>query len=98
MPSMPRRPENHRKEEASERAFRQEAPDGWLIRRVDNDYGIDLEVELFDGDAATALTFKVQLKAKRVARGKPLSKSVAMSNLNYWLAHDVPVLVVLYDT
>src|SRR5688572_66301 len=97
MPDMPSRPESHRGETASRKAFENSSPENWLVRRIEDDYGVDLEVEIFDGDAATGLTFKVQLKSKKVKPGKGVSKSVEVSSLNYWLSQDVPVLVVLYD-
>ena len=38
-------------------------PAEWVVRAMPGDYGVDLEVEVFDKDQATGLTFKVQLKA-----------------------------------
>jgi tetratricopeptide (TPR) repeat protein len=98
MSAMPSRPASHRGETASRNAFTAACPAAWVVRRIEDEYGIDLEVEIFDGDRATGLTFKVQLKSKDIARGRAVSKSVKVSSLNYWLNHDVPVLVVLYDT
>ncbi|MBM7806195.1 tetratricopeptide (TPR) repeat protein [Geodermatophilus bullaregiensis] len=97
MSNMPSRPSSHRGETASRNAFTSTCPDNWVVRRIEDEYGIDLEVEIFDGDRATGLTFKVQLKSKDLKPGRAISKSVEVASLNYWLSHDVPVLVVLFD-
>jgi tetratricopeptide (TPR) repeat protein len=94
---MPSRPSSHRGETASRNAFASACPKNWVVRRIEDEYGIDLEVEMFEGDRATGLTFKVQLKSKDLKPGRAISKSIEVSSLNYWLSHDVPVLVVLYD-
>lgn len=38
-------------------------PLGWTVNRVEKDYGIDFEVEVFRDSSSTGMTFKVQLKS-----------------------------------
>lgn len=38
-------------------------PLGWTVSRVEKDYGIDFEVEVFRDSKSTGITFKVQLKS-----------------------------------
>lgn len=73
-------------------------PSGWTFKSVDRgDYGIDGEVEVFEGGVTTGLTFKVQLKGTDAARGGP-SVRVRSDHLLYWASLDVPVLLVLYSS
>lgn len=63
---------------------------------MEGDYGIDREVEIFEGDQATGLTFKVQLKAaeRRPAAGP--SCRIDTDRLDYWNTLDVPVMLVYF--
>ena len=80
-------------EELSRQAFRAALPAEWVVRGVDDDYGIDREVEIFDEGRTTGLTFKVQLKASdRAARSGP-SRRIDVERLEYWNSLDVPVLI-----
>lgn len=80
-------------EELSRQAFRAALPAEWVVRGVDDDYGIDREVEIFEGERTTGLTFKVQLKASdRVARSGP-SRRIDVERLKYWNSLDVPVMI-----
>ena len=89
----PRRPREHVLEELSRQAFRAALPAEWVVRGVDDDYGIDREVEIFDEGRTTGLTFKVQLKASdRAARSGP-SRRIDVERLEYWNSLDVPVLI-----
>lgn len=63
----PQRPEAHQLEEASRRYFVQCLPANWASERTANDYGIDLRVDIFEGNAATGLELLVQLKASERA-------------------------------
>jgi hypothetical protein len=38
---------------------------GWTVNRVDHDYGVDLEVEVFRDSKTTGATFKIQLKSSK---------------------------------
>ncbi|WP_422091077.1 DUF4365 domain-containing protein [Tenacibaculum ovolyticum] len=62
---MPRRPIQHQLEDISRNKLESCIPKKeWLIRDKGKDYGVDCEVELFDGEGyATGILFYVQLKA-----------------------------------
>ncbi|MGW6131332.1 DUF4365 domain-containing protein [Cellulomonas sp. NPDC055163] len=94
---MPSRPVQHRLEARSRVAFSAHAPETWSVEDRNRDYGIDLDVEIFEGDQATGLRFAVQLKSVGDFKGKP-SVSVKAEKLRYWLAQDVPVLLCLWDS
>jgi tetratricopeptide (TPR) repeat protein len=92
----PRRLRTHELEAASRRAFDSALPD-WLVSRPQpDDYGVDVEVEVFENHDATGLTFKVQLKATDT-RGRTKER-IKRSTINYWADLDVPVLIVLYNS
>jgi Domain of unknown function (DUF4365) len=59
----PQRPESHQREELSMRFFRNTLPRDWTAEKPDNDYGIDLRVDIFENGSATGLELLVQLKA-----------------------------------
>ena len=63
----PIRSETHQLEELSERFFRNSLPKNWLCERPANDYGVDLRVDLFEGNNATGLELLVQLKSSAKA-------------------------------
>lgn len=63
----PQRPEAHQIEEVSRRYFVQCLPANWASERPTNDYGVDLRVDIFEGNAATGLELLVQLKASEQA-------------------------------
>lgn len=72
-------------------------PSEWVVRRIDDDYGVDLEVEIFEGGEATSLTFKVQLKSTDASNLSEMKRSIQRSSLEYWRDLDVPVLICLWS-
>lgn len=78
-----KRTRSHRLEDISINKFNSLLPDLWVCRRKGKDYGVDLEVEIFDDDGdTTGLMFYVQLKA---TDNPKLERSVSMKvdRLNY---------------
>ena len=63
----PTRPNSHQLEEASERYFNSNLPANWTSEKPSNDYGVDLRVDIFEGDSATGLELLIQLKASQEA-------------------------------
>lgn len=94
----PKRPRAHALESESQRAFENLMPTSWVVRPVESDYGIDLEVEIFENGEATGLTFKVQLKGTDASGSAQNRRRVAWSTLAYWRDLDVPVLMCLYSS
>lgn len=73
-------------------------PLGWVVRDVAPDYGIDVEVEIFEpSGAATGLTFKVQLKGMEKPDHIGPFRDIKVDHLRYWNRLDVPVLLIAYD-
>lgn len=96
---MPQRDRNHVLEALSRDALSRQltGPLGWVVRDIPIDYGIDVEVEIFDDGAATGLTFKVQLKGMEKPDHIGPFRDIDVDRLRYWGRLDVPVLLVAYD-
>lgn len=93
---MPQRPHEHVLETVSRRKFEINL-DAWVARYSGgDDYGIDLQVEIFRNNLATGDLFAVQLKAQHDAGPNPTA-TVKRSSINYWNAQPMPTLVVLWD-
>lgn len=92
----PGRPRAHVLEELSRQAFRAALPAEWVVRPVDDDYGIDREVEIFEAGRTTGLMFKVQLKSSEHCAESGPSRRVKVEQLGYWKSLDVPVLIVYF--
>ncbi len=94
-PAMPRRPRPHVAETSSRKALDQLMPDEWTTSSVENDYGLDTRVEIFEQGFATALGFWVQLKSTdEPSLRKALAEPFELSAVNYMAAQAEPVLVV----
>jgi hypothetical protein len=65
----PVRSESHQLEELSQRFFRDSLPKNWTAEKLGNDYGVDLRIDLFEGNQATGLELLVQLKASAKPTG-----------------------------
>lgn len=93
--SFPIRSESHQLEEASERFFRDCLPRNWTAEKPGNDYGIDLRVDMFEGNQATGLELLVQLKASAESTAAD-SESVRIRTTTYnllWEKLEVAMLV-----
>ncbi len=93
---MPTRSRSHQLEDLSIREFERLLPDAWALRRKDKDYGVDLEVEVFDDEGkSTGLMFFVQLKATDDI-SKAQSVPMKVDRLEYLASLDTPSMVVRY--
>ena len=93
---MAKRPRQHQLEDISILFFKSLLPPLWVCRQKDADYGVDLEVEVFDEDEnSTGLTFIAQVKATDDAK-KERSTSIKSDRLRYLASHDAPSMVVRY--
>lgn len=95
---MPQGHRSHELERESRRAFNCIMPSSWPVRNVDDEYGIDMEVEVIHDRQATGVLFQVQLKATDSEHLED-SRSIRVKRdtVAYWRAMDLPVLVVLYE-
>lgn len=93
---MPQRPESHQLEDKSRKALERLLPPAWVIRKKDADYGLDLEVEIFDEKGgATGLVFYVQLKATKTAK-KARHVTLDVDHLDYLNSFTLPTLIARY--
>jgi tetratricopeptide (TPR) repeat protein len=92
----PKRPRSHILEDESRQRFPLVLPSAWVVREIPKDYGIDLEVEVFEDEEATGLTFKVQLKSTDAVKASIPKLQIDMDHLRYWSMLDVAVMIALY--
>lgn len=91
----PLRPNSHQLEEISRRAFIASLPRNWACERFENDYGIDVRVDIFEEERATGLELLVQLKSSAQPSGgvnEEVSLKVSTYNL-IWNKLQVAMLV-----
>ena len=83
----------------SELLFRQFLPREWIVRKLDPDYGVDLEIDIVEGEAVTNQTLKVQLKAteKLENRRPPIYYSFKTKHLKYYEDSPIPIVIILWD-
>ena len=94
------RSKTHILEEKSVHELRNIFPDQWVIREKGKDYGIDIEVEIFDkNEQPTGLVFWIQLKGTdsksikaKQSINMPLVKIRQLAN------YDVPVAIFRYNS
>jgi hypothetical protein len=75
---------------------------GWVVERMEHDYGIDLEIITFDRfGQVEAGTILLQVKATDRLRVRPAMTTVRFrldrSDLVLWLAELRPVILIVYD-
>ena len=91
-----KRVRNHELEELSLAALRFELPSKWVIHDFRKDYGIDVQLEIFEADGfATGLRCYGQLKATDNAANEDVL-SLDRDHFEYWGAHNDPVLLLRY--
>jgi tetratricopeptide (TPR) repeat protein len=96
---MTKRVVQHQLEDLSRTKFRLVIPQNWVCRDKDKDYGIDVEVEIFDAnDRATGLVFWGQLKATKSEDDSIVKNiDVKIETINYYKSLNIPVLIVRYS-
>lgn len=91
-----KRVRNHELEELSLAALRFELPPKWVIQDFRKDYGIDVQLEIFEADGfATGLRCYGQLKATDNAADDDVL-ALDRDHFEYWGAHTDPVLLLRY--
>ena len=63
--SYPKRPNTHQLEELSKRYFNSHLPSNWICETPENDYGVDLKVDIFEDQNATGMELLIQLKSSQ---------------------------------
>jgi hypothetical protein len=75
-------------------------PPEWICRRVEEDYGLDMRVEIVAGEKVTGLEFSVQLKATdrlETSGDFVVHRRCKASTAQYFLHRPEPVMYVIYD-
>ncbi|MFF4143167.1 DUF4365 domain-containing protein [Streptomyces sp. NPDC001698] len=73
---------------------------GWNVEILNQDYGEDLLVRIFEGEAATPYTFYVQAKSTdriRKQRGGPVRYPITFDHLQHWREFWDPVFLMLWE-
>lgn len=93
---MPKRTRTHQLETESIIKFMSLIPTSWVCRKKDHDYGVDVEIEVFnDDDTATGLLAFAQLKATDNAALKD-KVSIELDRLKYLQSLDSRSMLVRY--
>jgi len=74
-------------------------PPEWICRPIAYDYGLDLSVEIVDGEAVTGREFFVQLKATEQLKTshRDVIHRCKVSTARYFLQRLEPVMYIVYD-
>lgn len=85
------RPPSHITDAAGEAQMRgifESEPYGWAVNKIENDYGIDFDVQIFQDHRATGEWFKVQLKSSEAtnysANGGFISETLELKNAAHY--------------
>jgi hypothetical protein len=99
---LPKRPKEHVVGDQGARILQSALPVEWVYRDLEGkgDYGIDAEIEIFDAEVPTGISFRVQLRSHGSclwnAAGEYV-QPVAESTRNYWRLQTSPVVVIVCD-
>lgn len=99
MARLPKRTRKHVLEEESKRFVENIIPAEWSITKPDNDYGLDLQVEIVLNENVTGAVWSIQLKAtdKIVYKDNHIIHRCKTSTLNYFLSRPERVIYLVYD-
>lgn len=77
-------------------AFRNLLPKRWIVRDLEPDVGIDMEVEIVEGEDVTNKVLWLQIKATESKRrnGKTCSYAMKTKHLKHYEASKLPVIVI----
>jgi hypothetical protein len=100
MKKLPQRPRPHVLETESRRFIERILPVEWIIREINTDYGIDLEVEIVDQSLVTGVHFLIQVKSSEILtinKKGYISHSCKTTALQYYLERSELVIYLVYD-
>ena len=91
--NFPQRPRSHVVGSKALDVLKNVLPDQWIVRPIQDDYGIDCEIEIVDEEGSvTGAILKCQVKG---TEGTIDSVTVRTSTIKYWVGMPVPVILVL---
>ncbi|MEW8073620.1 MAG: DUF4365 domain-containing protein [Candidatus Thiodiazotropha sp.] len=91
----PRRTDTHKLEELSVRYFRRHLPESWTCEKPEDDYGVDLRVELFEGERATGMELLIQLKASKASTDRDYESIVLKTSSYNYLWNKLQVVMLI---
>lgn len=92
------RPRSHQIENISRAKLYDIIPDGWVIRNITDDYGIDVLVEIFQNEKSTGKLFCIQLKSTdKDIYGTDTELRIEVKHLEYYKSLDLPVIILYYS-
>jgi tetratricopeptide (TPR) repeat protein len=96
---LPKRTRAHVLETLSRQHVESILPTEWVCRRVEDDYGLDMRVEIVSGESVSGREFAVQLKGtdRLKTSGDDVLHSCKVSTAHYFLQRPEPVMYVVYD-
>lgn len=99
-PAMPGSPRQHELNREAVEYIRSKLPNRWPREEVQNDYGIDLRVEIHENYQVTGLKFEIQSKGHeryRIVHSNQIAQPLKVSTLNYYANSLLPVLLIVYN-
>ena len=100
MRRLPQRPRQHVLETESRKFVANTFPSEWVITDINNDYGIDLDIEIVEGTDITGAHFSMQLKSTdnlKITKDGFITHSCKTSTLRYFLEKTELVIFLIYD-
>lgn len=95
MTPYPQRITAHRLEGLSERHFRNCLPENWMSSKPEHDYGVDLRVEMPEGDSVTGLELLVQLKASATTAARDYETVELRTSTYNYLRNKLEVVMLV---
>lgn len=93
----PNRHNNHILETESNKFFRNQVPNEWIIDKPEHDYGIDFIVNIATNNQVTGLSFSVQLKSKiKETNDNSAAITLKHSTLGMFNTKLEPILLIAY--
>jgi hypothetical protein len=100
MSKLPKRPRQHTLEKLSRQHVESILPPEWIVEGFENDYGLDLQVEIVKNEQVTGAHFYIQLKSTDhlvVRKDGYIAHPCKTSTLRYFLERPELVIYVVYD-
>jgi len=93
-----KRPRQHVLADESRLALENTLPTGWIVRPIQPDYGLDVEVTIVEDEDVTSNVFKAQLKAtdQPVDTSGEVSLSIQCKHLKDYENYPQPVFILYY--
>jgi tetratricopeptide (TPR) repeat protein len=93
-----KKPRKHIVQTISNKAFANIVPDEWAARELDQDYGLDFMLEIFEDEYSTGKILFVQLKGTDdEPENDSITYQIKRTHLEYYSSIPTPILFVIYS-